>query len=75
MKYLNVPLFLISLVIGFISVWLTNPDKRIIYVYPTPDNVDILQYKDRTNGCFQFTQKEVQCPSDEKLITKITPQT
>lgn len=74
MKYLNVKVFLLSLFIGFIAVYFTNPDKRIIYVYPTPDNIDILQYKDKTNNCFEFKKTEVPCPKNENDIIKITPQ-
>ena len=48
--------------------------SRKIYVYPTPENVDKIQYRDKTNTCFSMKQTEVQCPKDESKITKIKAQ-
>ena len=73
-KYINIPLFLVSLVFGLFAVYVTLPDTRKIYVYPTPENVDILQYKDKTDTCFSFKQTEVTCPSSNSEITKIPVQ-
>jgi len=73
-KYINIPLFLISLVIGLFAVYVTLPDTRKIYVYPTPENVGILQYKDKTETCFSFKQTEVTCPSNNSEIAKIPVQ-
>ena len=50
------------------------PDTRKIYVYPTPENIDVLQYKDKTDTCFQFKQNEVDCPKNDSEITKIPVQ-
>ena len=75
MKYINVPIFIISLAIGLFIVYITMPDMRKIYVFPTPENIDILQYRDKTKSCFQFNQKEVTCPSNEFEISKIPIQT
>jgi hypothetical protein len=74
-KYINIPLFLISLAFGIFAVYITMPDMRKIYVYPTPDNIDILQYRDKTDSCFHYKQKEVSCPKDESKISKIPVQT
>lgn len=74
-KYINIPAFLISLALGIFFVYITVPDMRKIYVYPTPDNVDTLQYRDKTNTCFEFKQEKVACPANENDISKISPQT
>lgn len=74
MKYINVPIFLISLAIGLFFVYMTIPDMRNIYVYPTPENVDILQYKDKASQCFQYKETEVSCPANEKDISVVPPQ-
>jgi hypothetical protein len=73
-KYVNFTVFLLSLAFGLFAVYMTAPDTRKIYVYPTPENVDVLQYKDKTNTCFSFKQKEVACPKNESEITKIPAQ-
>ena len=41
-KYIDLRLFLISLAIGILLVYLYQPTPTVIYVYPTPDNVDKL---------------------------------
>lgn len=74
LKYINIPAFLISLAIGIFFVYVTVPDMRKIYVYPTPENVDTVQYKDKTNSCFEFKQEKVSCPINESSISKIPPQ-
>jgi hypothetical protein len=73
MRYVNIPVFLVSLIIGFLFVYLTMPKERMIYVFPNPENVDILQYKDKTNSCFQYKQTEVSC-SNQKNIRQVNPQ-
>jgi hypothetical protein len=62
-KYVNIPVFLVSLAVGLIGVYLSDPFKRKVYLYPSPDNVDILQYKDKTGACFVYEQRQVKCPS------------
>ncbi len=74
LKYINVPIFLISLAVGLFFVYITIPDMRNIYVYPTPENVDILQYKDKADQCFNYKEKEVACPSNKSEISDIPVQ-
>jgi hypothetical protein len=73
-KYINIPVFLISLAFGIFAVYIFLPDTRKIYVYPTPENIDILLYKDKTGQCFKFDQKEVTCPTNDSEISKIPVQ-
>ena len=73
-KYINIPVFIISLILGIIAVYYTVPDTRIVYVYPTPENVNMLQYKDKTDSCFGFQQKEVPCPKNQDEIARIPVQ-
>jgi hypothetical protein len=73
-KYINFPVFLISLAFGIFAVYITLPDTRKIIVYPTPENVNLLQYKDKADTCFTFKQKEVKCPTSESEITRIPAQ-
>ena len=70
MKFVNVPVFIISLAIGIFLVYITNPRPDVIYVYPNPDNVNKMQYKDKSGACFGFDSQEISCPADEKLIRK-----
>ena len=70
-KYIKLNVFIISLAFGLFAVYITMPDLRKIYVYPTPENIDILQYKDKSNTCFKYKQTEVECPTNEAEIAKI----
>lgn len=73
-KYVNFPVFIISLVLGILAVFITVPDKKIIYVYPTPENIALLQYRDKADNCFSYKETEVDCPSNVKDISKIPSQ-
>ncbi len=73
LKYINIPVFIASLAIGLFFVYIYQADKRVVYVYPKPDNMDYIQYKDATGTCFQAKQTEVKCPADSE-ISKIPAQ-
>tara|TARA_Y100000389_G_C17451908_1_gene515446 strand:+ start:1935 stop:2246 length:312 start_codon:yes stop_codon:yes gene_type:complete len=73
-KYIDIKYFIISLVLGLFFVYMTLPDNRKIYIYPTPENVEILQYKDTVDNCFSVEKKEVVCPTDKSEIANIKPQ-
>jgi hypothetical protein len=68
---ISFPAFLISLAIGLLIVYIFNPTPTVIYVYPTPYNIDKLQYKDNANNCYVFSSQEVKCPDDKSLINEI----
>ena len=70
-KYIDIRIFLISLSIGLFYIYIAEDYKKVIVMYPTPDNVDTLQYKDKTDNCFTYNLKELNCPSDDNLIHNI----
>ena len=74
LKYINLPIFVASFAIGMLFVYLYTNDKRTILVYPRPDNVGELEYRDPTGACFYFKQTEVECPTDETKISKFPAQ-
>ena len=75
MKLFSLPVFLISFAIGVFVVYLTSPPPREIMVYPTPENVGELIYKDNADQCYKFLPVQVTCPKDDSKIKKIPPQT
>lgn len=68
LKYLNIPLFVISLAIGLFFVYTIHSPVKEIEVFPTPENIDKLQYKDHTNTCFEYKMNEINCPNDKSKI-------
>lgn len=70
-KYINIPVFIISFTIGLFVVYMTAMDTKTIYVYPTPENQELMLYRDKANQCFAFEQTEVPCPANPLEISKI----
>ncbi len=44
---------------------------KTVYIYPSPENVNKILFKDKADNCFTFDPEEVDCPKDESLISKI----
>lgn len=70
-KFINLKLFLISLAIGTLFVYLSSPQPNIVYVYPTPDNVDKVEYIDKVENCFKFKAIETNCNINKENIKDI----
>jgi hypothetical protein len=60
-KYVDLKIFLISLAVGLFLVYIYHPQDTIIYVYPTPENVGDVIYRDKANTCYKFEEREVTC--------------
>ena len=71
LKYIHLPALIVSFLLGLAIMYFYIPLNRQIYVYPTPENEDYLQYKDLAGNCFSFERVDVSCPTDEKQIEKI----
>jgi hypothetical protein len=71
LNYISIPIFLISFAIGLFFVYILGPEMKTIYVYPTPENVDKILFKDKADNCFTFQEQVVECPTDESLISSI----
>lgn len=65
---IHMPVFIASLCIGLLFVCLSTPPPTVIYVYPTPDNINKVEYKDKASNCFKFNSQEVDCQG-QKITT------
>ena len=74
MKFINIPIFIISLAVGLFFVYITNPDPKVIVVYPTPNNIDKIQYVDKADNCFSYEKQKVTCPKDKSQIKEVPVQ-
>ena len=70
-NYISLPIFLVSFAIGIFFIYILGPEMKTIYIYPSPENVDKVLFKDKADNCFYFEQQEVKCPKDESLISSI----
>ena len=69
--YISIPIFLISFTIGLFFIYVLGPEMKTIYIYPTPENVDKILFRDKASNCFQFEEEIVECPKDSSLISSI----
>tara|TARA_Y100000590_G_C15008147_1_gene746510 strand:+ start:320 stop:544 length:225 start_codon:yes stop_codon:yes gene_type:complete len=74
MKFINGSVFIISLAIGLFMCYITAPPPDIIVVYPTPENINQIQYKDRNETCYKFDSTLVKCPENSNEIHEIPAQ-
>lgn len=70
-SYISFPIFMISFAIGLFFIYVLGPKTKKIYIYPSPENVDKILFKDKADNCFKFNPVEVECPTDESKITTI----
>ena len=68
LKYISVPVFLTSVALGLFLTYIIGADMKTIYVFPTPDNVGSIQYKDYADNCYTYQQEMVACGDDYKEI-------
>ena len=73
-NYIDFRIFFVSLAVGLFLVYIYQPTPTVIYVYPTPDNIDKLQFKDKANNCYHFKADEIKCPKDKNTIQSIPVQ-
>ena len=74
-NYISIPLFLISFAIGLFFIYILGPEKKTVHIYPSPENVDKVLFKDEAGNCFRFHGTNVECPTDESLISQLPIQT
>jgi hypothetical protein len=74
LNYISIPIFLISFAVGLFFIYILGPEMKTIYIYPSPENVDKVLFKDKAENCFVFEEQRVNCPKDDSLISKIPMQ-
>jgi hypothetical protein len=45
--------------------------NRKVVVYPSPHNIDNIEYKDEAGNCYGYKIKDVKCPSDKSKIENL----
>jgi hypothetical protein len=71
-KYISIPVFLTSFIVGLFFIYMMGEDKKIIYKYPSPQNYKDILFKDKSDQCFQFNPVGTNCPINPFSI-KVVP--
>jgi hypothetical protein len=67
-KYIDLKYFIASLALGLFYIYISDEYRKVVVLYPTPENMQRYQYKDLTDACYSFQLNEVKCPSDENIV-------
>ncbi len=75
LHYISLPAFLISFAIGLFFIYVLGPELKTIHIYPSPENIGKIMFKDKADNCFTFQENNVRCPDDPSMISNIPLQT
>jgi hypothetical protein len=70
-RYISISVFLISFAIGLFFIYILGPEMKDIFIYPSPETVNKVLFKDKADNCFYFEEEEVKCPSDKSQILSL----
>ena len=71
LHYISLSVFLMSFTVGIFFIYILGPEMKNIYVYPSPETVGKVLFKDKAENCFYFEEQEIKCPTDSTLISAI----
>jgi len=71
LDYISFRVFMVSFAIGLFFVYIYGPEMKKIYIYPSPENIDKVIFKDKADNCFSFQANEVECPKNNSILSKI----
>lgn len=71
LNYISIPIFVLSFAVGIFCIYVLGPEMKKVYIYPSPETVHKMLFKDKADNCFYFKEEMVECPQNESLISNI----
>lgn len=68
LKHIRILPLISGLVVGIIAILCINPQKEVVYKYPTPESSGKVTYKDKNGVCYKYSSKEVSCDKNESRL-------
>lgn len=70
--YVKIHWFIFSFCFGILYIYVMKPERKIVYRFPNPNNIDSLVYKDNSDNCYKFKFEQKNCDSlnNEKIINQ-----
>jgi hypothetical protein len=68
LKHIRLLPLISGLVVGIIAILCINPQKEVVYKYPTPESSGKVTYKDKNGICYKYSSKEVSCDKNESRL-------
>ena len=66
---IDIKVLLISFLVGVLVTLVAGPRKKVIYVQPTPENINDYLFKDKSGLCFSVAAKKGTCGPSSKDYT------
>ena len=57
-------ILIITFILGLVFNTGLSGEKSKIFIYPTKDNMHLLQVQDHSGTCFSFKPEQVKCPNE-----------
>lgn len=73
-RIISFKIFIASFLIGLLFLYLMGPDRKKVYVYPSPETINKAIFQDNTKRCFLYKEENVECPMNKKDISIIPVQ-
>lgn len=74
LNYISLPVFIVSFAIGLFFVYIMGTEMKTVYIYPSPDLINKVLFKDNADNCFELKQTEIKCPLEDSEIFHVPVQ-